>query len=181
MTFKNVDLCFIIEFRREINTQTPPCLGIQMAEICMAKEAHFLCEETRLCACESVLAGDTLQEEQLGPLHASGSASSIPGQKPCMGNQQRTASDVNKTLQVDQEAHLYAGFHLAVHTATQARAFSTFAYLPDFGVPQPHPPTVSLALPADAAALCFRHISILMSRSIGRHPANTYEMRVALL
>lgn len=70
-----------------------------MAEICMAKEAHFLCEETRLCACESAIAGDMLQEAQLGPLHASGSASSIPGQKnACMGNQQPTASDVNKTL-----------------------------------------------------------------------------------
>lgn len=32
-----------------------------MAEICMAKEAHFLCEETRLCACESALAEDTWQ------------------------------------------------------------------------------------------------------------------------
>lgn len=54
MTFKNVDLCFIVEFKREINTQAPPCLGIWMAEVRVAKAAHFLCEETRLCACESV-------------------------------------------------------------------------------------------------------------------------------
>lgn len=37
MTFKSVDLCFIVDFNREINTQILLCLGIWMTEICTDK------------------------------------------------------------------------------------------------------------------------------------------------
>lgn len=133
MTFKSVDLCFIVEFKREINTQIFLCLGIQRWQRLVQIKAGMkagntmpVCTDTgpAVCVCCARAFQNTHSKTQ-GHLNASGSALRIPVQNQLSGESEQIAYDVNKTLQVDDDAHLHSVFHLSFLAATQTHIFST--------------------------------------------------------